>query len=147
MLCPDLNLSTCAHEPYPPPPACEEICGAGSCVTCGETEPGQPRWETTYIDCASPTCPNSIASDEDCSLASCMKDWGAGASYCADYCTSDEQCRNASNPWASRGLSLVCHPDGYCTKPCTDDDECRLTGADSETCDESGACSFCLDCT
>ena len=146
MECPsDLNLSWCAYEPYPPPEQCQEICATGSCCSCVELETNRPEWATTFIDCTRPSCPNAIASDENC--GSCMKDWGSGASYCADPCTTDEECTYAENPWASIGLSLVCHPDGYCTRPCATDDECSLTGTDSYTCDPSGACSFCVDCT
>ncbi len=148
MMCPaDLNLSACAYEPYPPSGECLEVCAAGSCCSCAETEGGGHEWATTYIDCSRPSppsCPNNIASDENC--GNCTKNWGAGASYCADRCETDDDCIDAENPWASSNLTLVCHPSGYCTRPCSTDRECTLSMSDSYTCDPSGACSFCVDC-
>ena len=144
MECPsDVNVESCALAPHPPPEECEGVCGAGSCCACVEWDTG-PEWETTFIDCAGPSCPNAIASDENC--GNCMKNWGSGASYCADHCRRDEDCLHADNPWASSDLALVCHPDGYCTRPCTMDGECTLTPGDSYACGPSGACSFCVDC-
>jgi hypothetical protein len=67
MECPsDLNVEACAFEPYPPPEPCQEICAAGNCCSCVELEANSPEWARTFIDCARPTCPNNIASDEDC---------------------------------------------------------------------------------
>jgi hypothetical protein len=145
MVCPNVSLEYCVFEPYPPPPVCSEVCATGSCCDCALTDSGGREWRRTFVDCARPTCPNNIASDEDC--FDCVKDWGSGASYCADGCTSDEQCIYSTNPWADEGLSLVCHPDGYCTRPCETDADCFLTVGDEYICDPSGACSFCIDCT
>jgi hypothetical protein len=145
MVCPDVSLEFCVFEPYPPPPVCEELCAAGSCCDCALNDTGGREWLRSFVDCARPTCPNSIASDENC--GDCVKNWGSGASYCADPCTTDDQCIYATNPWADEGLSLVCHPDGYCTRPCETDADCFLTVGDDYTCDPSGACSFCIDCT
>jgi hypothetical protein len=145
-VCPDVNLEWCVFHPYPPPEECREVCAAGSCCDCVETDTGGREWASAgFVDCARPSCPNYIASDENC--GSCLKDWGSGASYCADACASDDDCVDATNPWAQEGLSLVCHPDGYCTRPCETDTDCFLAVGQEYTCDASGACSFCVNCS
>lgn len=136
----------CAQQSFPQSSDCGAFCYEGRCCACEDADGAGRAWSPHVIDCARPSaeCPNYIASDENC--GNCTKAWGMGASYCADTCTTDEDCDGRANPWASEGAALVCHPDGYCTRACAGEDECHLTALDSNECDPAGACSFCLDC-
>lgn len=105
-------------------------------------------WIATHCDPAPPdagpdaqACPNAIASDENC--AACMKDHGAGASYCAADCVTDNDCVGMSSGWGS--VALRCHPNGYCTATCTTSADCILGDGVDYACDD-GRCSACLGC-
>jgi len=114
---------------------------AATIVACaGDDAPASPDAVAVSPD-AGQECPNAIASDENC--GGCLKDHGAGASYCAASCTGDDDCAGMTSGWGD--VALVCHPDGYCTRGCSEAWECDLGDGGGHTCDD-GRCTVCIDC-
>jgi len=101
----------------------------------------RPDAGSAAVPDAGQSCPNAIASDENC--GACLKNWGSGASYCAAGCSADADCAGMTSAWGAE--TLVCHPDGYCTRTCDAAADCYLGDGVDHTCDD-GRCTVCIDC-
>lgn len=152
LLLPLLFLAACAGDdgsanscgPLPDSCQCDvSDCGTASCQKPCICSGGQ--WQPSVCEAGTPdagqSCPNAIASDENC--GACVKNWGSGASYCAASCSADIDCAGMTSAWGSE--PLVCHPDGYCTGTCTTSADCYLGDNVDYSCDD-GRCTVCINC-